>query len=168
MCPTLSHAFRRLKRLRGLSDSPSQQSLADILQQRGRESRTPMTDRAMPRGLQAHAAERSLRPAPAPANIRASGDLVRAQSRLWLNAIADAMLGTVVVILGMTGIHPVMRRAASLSAATFPEHDPVVAIPILLAVASSVLATGSVVVKSWANGVPMRTYFTDPKPPGNP
>lgn len=128
----------------------------------------PAADRAMSPGLQGHAGERSFLPASRLGNVRAAGDFIRARSRLRLNAIADGMLSLVVVLLGVTGVDPVMRSAASLSAATFPRHDPVVAIPILLALALTVLVIASALVKSWANGVSAWTYFADATRPGNP
>ena len=85
-----------------------------------------------------------------------------------MNAIADGLLSTVVVLLSLTAIDPVMRRAASLSAETFPQHDPVVAIPIVLSVAIAALVVASAFVKSRANGVPVRTYFADTTPPRKP
>ena len=82
--------------------------------------------------------------------------------------MADGMLSTVVVLLSLTAIEPVMHWAARLSFRTFPQHDPVVAMPILLAVAITVLVIVSVLVKSWANGVSARTFFADTTPPRNP
>jgi hypothetical protein len=78
------------------------------------------------------------------------------------------MLSTIVVLLSLTAIDPVMRWAPRLSAGAFPQHDPVVAIPILFAVAAAALALVSVLVKSWAHGVSMRAYFADATPPTNP
>lgn len=87
--------------------------------------------------------------------------MTRAQSRLWLNAFADGLLSAVVGLLSLTAIDPLMRRAASLSAAMFPRHDPVVMLPILFALAVTVLVIVSALVKSWVNGVPVRSYFED-------
>ena len=78
------------------------------------------------------------------------------------------MLSLVVVLLSLTGVDPLMRRAASLSAATFPRLAPVVAIPLLLALALPLLVILSALVKSWANGVSPRIYFTGATPPGTP
>ena len=75
----------------------------------------PLADRGISPGLQANAAERSFLAAGTPANIRAAGDFIRAPSRLWMNAIADGMLSTVVVLLSLTAIEPVMHWAARLS-----------------------------------------------------
>ena len=85
-----------------------------------------------------------------------------------MNAMADGMLSSVVVLLSLTAIEPVIRWAAVLSFETFPQHDPVVALPILLSVAITVLVIVSAFVKSWANGVPVRTYFADTTPPRHP
>lgn len=81
--------------------------------------------------------------------------------------MADGMLSTVVVLVSLTAIEPVMRGAANLSAAAFPQHDPVVAIPIALALAVTVLVIVSAFVKSRVNGVPVRSYFDGTIPPGD-
>jgi hypothetical protein len=81
--------------------------------------------------------------------------------------MADGMLSTVVVLVSLTAIEPVMHGAANLSAAAFPQHDPVVAIPIVLALAVAVLLVVSAFVKSRANGVPVGSYFADKAAPSD-
>lgn len=118
-------------------------------------------------GLPADTGVRSFVPAARPVKVPGADDITRAWGRLWLNAMADGMLSTVVVLLSLTAIEPVMRGAANLSAAAFPQHDPVVAIPIVLALAVTVLVILSAFVKSRANGVSVRAYFDGTTRPGN-
>jgi hypothetical protein len=117
--------------------------------------------------LHADAGVRSFVPASRPVKVPAADEFTRAWGRLWLNAIGDGMLSTVVVLVSLTAIEPVMRGVANLSAAAFPQHDPVVAIPIGLTLAVAVLVIVSAFVKSRANGVPVRSYFADTAAPSD-
>jgi len=121
----------------------------------------------MPPGLHAATGARSFVSPSRSIKVPAADDITRAWGRLWLNAMADGMLSTVVVLVSLTAIEPVMRGAANLSAAAFPQHDPVVAIPIALALAVTVLVIVSAFVKSRVNGVPVRSYFDGTIPPGD-